>query len=243
MTDTWQTLDLGGHPADVCDPPARPAFGLLYLHTLGQESIRTRPVFVAEIEARGWACVSPQGGPSFWLDRPCPVFDPVMTAERHLREWVMPLFASRWGLGPRRVAVLGVSMGGQAALRLGFLDPATFPVVASIAAAVDFHEVHGEGTALDTMFDSREAARQETASLRVQPGRVPPWIWFACDPDDAWYEGNQRLHEKLAVNGVRHTCDLETRAGGHSYRYFDTVAPAAFAFLAEGLAQESRRLL
>jgi len=243
MTDTWHRLDLAGHPIDVYDPATPVRFGLLYLHSYGRESIRSRPAFVAEIERRGWACASPDGGPSWWLDRPCTEFDPSLTAESHLRNNVVPFFARRWGIAPRRLAVVGVSMGGQAALRLGLLDSATFPVVASISGTIDFHELHGHGTPMDAMFASQEEARNETALLLVQGRQMPPWLWFGCDPDDAWFPGNERLADKLGASGVPHVAEFGTRIAGHSYFTFDALAPKAFAFLGEGLETESRRLL
>jgi S-formylglutathione hydrolase FrmB len=72
----------------------------------------------------------------------------------------------------------------------------------------------------------------------------PPHIYFAIDPDDdAWVRGNDRLHEKMNALGVEHTADLTTRAGGHSWQYFEHMADPVVRFLVNGLDAESRRLL
>ena len=55
--------------------------------------------------------------------------------------------------------------------------------------------------------------------------------------------GNDRLHEKLSALGIPHTCDLTTRAGGHTWGYFNAMAGRALRFCHAGLEQESRRLL
>jgi S-formylglutathione hydrolase FrmB len=55
--------------------------------------------------------------------------------------------------------------------------------------------------------------------------------------------GDDRLHEKLSALGIEHTCDLSTRAGGHTWDYFNAVAERVVRFLHAGLEQESRRLL
>jgi large subunit ribosomal protein L4 len=47
----------------------------------------------------------------------------------------------------------------------------------------------------------------------------------------------------LTALGVAHECDLTTRAGGHSWAYFDAMAPRAVGFLNAGLEEMSRRLL
>jgi S-formylglutathione hydrolase FrmB len=80
--------------------------------------------------------------------------------------------------------------------------------------------------------------------MHVHPYQYPPHFFFCIDPDDArWYRGNDRLHEKLSALGIAHTFDLTTRAGGHSWDYFNHMAERAVRFVVEGLEQESRRLL
>jgi hypothetical protein len=41
---------------------------------------------------------------------------------------------------------------------------------------------------------------------------------------------------------VPHELDLETRAGGHSWAYFDAMAERSVRFLIGGLEQQARRL-
>jgi S-formylglutathione hydrolase len=135
-------------------------------------------------------------------------------------------------------------MGGQGALRLAFKYPESFPVVGAISSAVDYHELYGQGMAIDEMYDSKEQCRQDTATLHIHPSQYPPHIFFCIDPDDtSWYRGNDRLHEKLSALGVPHEIDLTTRAGGHSWDYFNHMAERAVRFVYAGLEQESRRLL
>src|SRR5262249_50732542 len=105
-------------------------------------------------------------------------------------------------------------------------------------------ERYGEGTPLDEMYDSREQCRQDTAVLHVDPTQYPRHIFFCIDPGDTnWLRGNDRLHEKLAALGVPHTTDFTTRAGGHSWDYFNHMAGPVERFVVAGLEQESRRLL
>jgi S-formylglutathione hydrolase len=94
------------------------------------------------------------------------------------------------------------------------------------------------------MYDSKEQCRQDTVPMHVHPSAFPPHVFFAVDPDDRdWFRGSDRLHEKLNALGVPHVADLETRAGGHSWTFFDHTAGRALHFLADGLEQQSRRLL
>ena len=139
----------------------------------------------------------------------------------------------------RKWAAAGVGMGGQAAVRIGLRHPDRFPVVAAIDAAFDFHDHHGRGTPLDALFPTRERARQDTAVLHVNPSRWPPHLWFAADPAGPWHRGADRLHEKLTAYGVPHAADLDTTGPG----YVAKKLPELVAFVAAGLARESRRLV
>jgi S-formylglutathione hydrolase len=244
MPGSWSSALIADKPADVYVPPGPASrFGVLYLHDLGQESLRDRPAFTRWFDALQLVCVCPRGGACWWTDRPCPEFDPQLTPERYLLDHVVRYVGGVWGIGPRQIGLLGVGMGGQGALRLAFKHPDRFPAVAAIAPAIEYHELYGQGTPLDAMYTSKEQCRQDTALLHVSPLKAPPHIFFCVDPDDAWYRGSDRLHEKLSALGVAHTRDLATRAGGHSWDYFDRMAEPAVRFVHAGLEQESRRLL
>lgn len=239
----WSTEERAGKSVEIYEPP-KVRFGALFLHPLGLETLRDRQAYTKMLESLNLACICPHGQRSWWLDRVCPEFDTKLTPERHLLDNVLPIFHERWNLAPRAVGVFGISMGGQGALRLAFRHPDRFVACAGIASALDFHELYGEGTPLDEMYDSREQCRQDTAILQINPTRYPPHIYFACDPDDErWHRGNDRLHEKLTAIGVPHTIDLTTSAGGHTWQYFDRMAEPTLQFLVEGLEKESRRLL
>jgi S-formylglutathione hydrolase FrmB len=241
----WSTADIAGKPADVFEPAGvGPRFGLLFLHPVGQETLRGQPIYTRLLEDQRLACVCPQGGYSWWADRLLPTFDSKLTAEKYVLQDVVPFFRARWQLSPPALGLFGISMGGQGALRLAFKHAPLFPAVAGIASALDYYELYGRGLSLDEMYDSKEQCRQDGALLHVHPSQFPPHIFFAIDPDDAdWYRGNDRLHEKLAALGVPHTCDLTTRAGGHSWDYFNHMAATVVQFLVDGLEKESRRLL
>jgi pimeloyl-ACP methyl ester carboxylesterase len=245
MNGTWTHETIAGKPADVYQPAEpQPRFGVLFLHPIGNETLRDRPAYTRLLDELRLACVCPMAPYTWWTDRICPSFDPTLTAEKHILTNVLPFFAERWRLGPRSIGLLGISMGGQGALRLAFRHPRTFPVVAGIASAFDYYEWYDFGTSLGEMYDSKEQCRQDTALLHIHPSEHPPHLYFAIDPEDAdWYRGNDRLHEKLGALGVEHTIDFTTSAGGHTWDYFNRMADPALRFVHQGLEKESRRLL
>src|SRR5215212_6682678 len=105
MLDGWTRTEVGGKPADVFTPASPPRFALLYLHPVGGELPSDNAAYTAALRAAGVGCVAPHGRRSWWADRVCPEFDPVLTAERHLLENVVPRMQAHWNLGPRAVGV------------------------------------------------------------------------------------------------------------------------------------------
>jgi S-formylglutathione hydrolase FrmB len=245
MLPGWQRTMIAGKPADTFDPPGGPPqFVLLFLHAVGSESLANNAAYtVALAEARAACCV-PFTGRSWWSDRVCSEFDLALTAERFVIDHVRPWMLDHWKKSEKAFGCFGISMGGQGAIRLGLKHPHLFPAVAGVASAFDYHEWYGVGSTIDEMYRSREACRQDTAILHLDGMRVPHTIAFACDPNDVdWYRGNDRLHEKLGAFGVPHAADLTTEAGGHSWDYFDAMAPWVVGQIAEGLAGNVRRLM
>jgi S-formylglutathione hydrolase FrmB len=243
MTGSWQTVDVAGKACDVFEPAESPRFVVLHLHGVGMETLKGNAVWGELLASRGLAAVCPHGKRSWWTNRICQEFDERITAEKYLLECMLPFVRERWGAEPPRIGLTGISMGGQGALRLALKHPARFPVVAAISAAIDYQNLYGEGTTIDAMYADKEAVRQDTVPLHVHPLSYPRHMLLVIDPADRqWLDGNQRLHEKLAALGILHTHDFATRAGGHSWEYFDAMAPRVLDFVAQGLEAEQRRI-
>ncbi|MFO0937228.1 MAG: alpha/beta hydrolase-fold protein [Gemmataceae bacterium] len=244
MLPGWTVSTIAGKPVDILAPKSASRFALLFLHPVGLESPAVNSAYTTALQNAGLFCVAPHGSQSWWSDRICPDFDPALTAEKFLLDSVVPWMMREWSLDDRSIAVAGISMGGQGAIRLGFKYPDRFPVVAGVASAFDYHEWHGRGTPIDAMYRSKEACRQDTAILQVHPSKFPPHIWFCCDPlDHEWYRGNDRLHEKLNAVGIPHTVDFTTSHGGHNWAYFNAMAEPMAQFCRTSLEREARRLL
>lgn len=240
----WDQVEIGGKSASSFQPqPGRPRFGLIYLHTSNQESLADNPAFSRLFSELRLACVSPHGKRSWWADRICSEFDPRITSAKHVIEEVLPFAQRRFELPERAIGLLGVSMGGQGALKLAYDRPELFPVVSAISPAVEYQELYWSGTPIDDMYSSKEQCRQDTAIMHIHPTTWPPHQYFCMDPGDPWFRGCDRLHSKLMALGVPHECDLTTRGGGHTWEYFNRMAEPALQFIVAGLEKESRRLL
>src|SRR5262245_51581121 len=241
----WQQVEITGKSADVFYPGKRsPAnFAVLFLHGHGLVTLRENAVYTAHFERLGLACVCPHGKRSWWGDRICREFDSRITPVAFLRESLIPWMEANLQAAPLATALLGVSMGGQGALRLAYRFPQEFPVVVALAPIIDMQTWHGRGLPLDEIYATAEDARQDSATLLLHPLNWPRHQFLACDPDDAEaFEGTLRLASKLSSTGIPFESDLETRHGGHSWEYFNHLAPRAVQFLASALEKESGRL-
>jgi len=247
MTGTWTEENVGGHPCHIYDPPERNKHGyvVIYLHGVHQGRLHDKPAFLEAFDRHGLPVVCPVTQRSWWADKICPEFDENITAEQHVLDNVLPFIAQRYDARPPQIALLGTSMGGQGALRLGFKHCETFPIVAAISPAIDFHTRWDEGDeVLSTMFRDKEDARQETAILYAGPFNRIRHLFFCCDPEDErWYDSADRLSMKLGSMGVPFEADLETTAGGHGFEYYETMAPKAIDFIANALDRERLRIV
>jgi pimeloyl-ACP methyl ester carboxylesterase len=242
---TWSEINLDGKEADIYDPrqPGPEPRVILFLHGHGQERLASNPVFTQEFERHGLRVVCPRGKRSWWLDHVCREFDDSISPLEYLSASVVPFIEKRWLAHPPAIGLLGVSMGGQGVLQWAYREARRFSVVAAISPAIDFHRCWGQGLPLDEMFPSAEEARQETAILKIHPLNWPRHQLLVCDPkDEYWFEGAERLAWKLHSSGIPFESDFQTSAGGHSWGYFNNMAPKVVQFLADALEKDSQRL-
>ena len=240
LLQLWQTLMVDGRSVDVFQPEPEhsPAGVVLFLHGHGEVGLRSNPVFTRLFHQHRLAAVCPAGRRSWWLDVVCEEFDPAVTPQHWLTETLVPWIENTLAVAPPRIALLGISMGGQGALQLAYRHALKFPVIAAIAPAVDFHQLYGAGIPLDSMFPDAEAARQATVVLNLHPLNWPRHQFFCCDPTDSeWFDGAARLGMKLSSSGILHERDLETSAGGHSWDYFNHMAQRAIEHISGALAK------
>jgi S-formylglutathione hydrolase FrmB len=245
--ESWSIVEIAGHEARLFEPaqPSPHSFVVIYLHCSESASLRGYPAFVTQFERHGLRVIEPVTGRSWWTDRVWPVFDGAISAEAYVVQRIVPYVAERWGVRPPQLALLGVSMGGQGALRMAYKHPNVFPTVAAISPAIDYQKriIEGVDSGLDYLYRDAEDARQDTALLHIHPLNWPRNQFFCCDPSDVrWHESADRLRMKLWSLGVPFECDLETEAGGHSFAYASYMAERAVGFLAERLERERLRV-
>lgn len=239
MNGHWTQTDIGGRPADVFEP-GEPRGQALFLHGYDLVTLRDNAAWSAEFARWRLRVVCPHGGPCWWTDVICPRFSTEITPLQFLREQVVPWMRNDWPQPEQSLGLFGIEMGGQGALQLAYRFPREFPVVAAVSPIVDFQNWYGHGTTLDEMFPNSEAARQETAILKLHPLNWPRHQLLVCDPEDAYCSGGTvTLASKLSSTGIPFEQDFTTTQGGYGWPYFNRMAEPVTRFLAERLAREA----
>jgi S-formylglutathione hydrolase FrmB len=193
---------------------------------------------------RDFIVVAVDGGNSFFVNHAGGAFQDLVT--RDLIAHVDATFRTI----PQRDArgLLGVSMGGYAALRIALSDPGRFAAVATHSAMLltrpptaaegagryqmqAFARVFGDPidaalwTANDPLALAEKADPQALPALRFDCGREDRYGLFA---------GQRELERRLTARGV--TLEAELPPGDHGYDYVHTVLPKSLRFLGEHLS-------
>ena len=187
--------------------------------------------------------VAIDGGNSFFVNSPLGAYEDLVTRDTiaHV-EGTYRVRKERAGRG-----LLGVSMGGYAALRIAMSHPDLFAAVATHSAMLlagpprpgqgaapqhlaAFARVFGEppDLALWKANDPLDwATRASAASL--------PALSFDCGDRDRYglAAGNEELHRRLESRKISH--EFALHPGDHGYEYVRSVLPGSLAFLSKRL--------
>ena len=237
----WNSVDIADKQADVLSPPA-PTGVVLFLHGYDGVTLLDNVTYTAALKRHGLACVCPRAPKCCWTDAVYTPFDPANSPLEYVRGPLLEQLCSTWNTLP--FAVAGIELGGQGVLQLAYRHARQFPVVAAVSPKVDFENWHGHGTSLDEIFPDREAARQRTATLQLNPLDWPRHQLLLCDPADEYcIDGVRTLASKLSSTGIPFEHDFESTHGGYGWNYANAMADRVIDFLARGLDDMRRRLV
>lgn len=238
MTNGWSRFDSEAGAIDCFVPSGEVSLPYAVLHL--RDGTASEPAendaLTAALERHRVRVYSPAFDGCWWVERACDAFPADVSPLEWLRTAAAANMRELWNVPARGIGLLGTGVGGNGVLQLAYRYPKEFPVVAAIAPAVDFHTHYSGEASLQSVFSSAEAARQETATLRIHPLNWPPHQWLACDPlDPDWFDGCERLVSKLSSIGILFEADLQTSAGGRRADYERLMLPRALDFVADRL--------
>ena len=187
--------------------------------------------------------VAVDGDNSFFVNGPLGAYEDLVT--RDVPAHVEATYRAVAGREGR--ALLGISMGGYAALRIALSHPEAYRAVAAHSAMV-LQAVPtaaagagaGQMAAFNRAFGepidaSRWAAADPLAwAAKADPSKTPA-LYFDCGSSDRYglFKGNQELHRRLEARRVAHEFFL--RPGDHGYEYVRSVLGYSLRFLGAAL--------
>lgn len=187
--------------------------------------------------------VAVDGGNSFFANSPLGAYEDLATKD------AIAFAESTYRVRRERAgrALLGVSMGGYAALRIALSHPDLYAAVATHSAMLlagpprpgqgadpyqlaAFARVFGEPPDLALWRANDPLDWAQRADARAVPG-----LSFDCGDHDRYGlgAGNEELHRRLLARGVPH--EFALRPGDHGYEYVRTVLPSSLEFLSKRL--------
>lgn len=206
--------------------------------------------------------VCPNGGrTSMYVNRKDKKYEDLVTVD------LLQHLAKKYRVSDRRDqrAIMGVSMGGMAALRIAFTQPQLFGAVAVHSSAVlpeDPEQLPArmkgmvQQLGLTEVFGNPiekepwQKANPLCLALAADPAKLQGLhIYFDAGTNDRYgfANGNEKLHEALDKKGIEHTWRL-IQGGGHSWgdEFQGEALPHSFAavgtmFKAAGARQEGMK--
>lgn len=183
--------------------------------------------------------VTPDGEPHGWyLDA---TTDPTSQIESYIMDELLADVERRLPVSCTR-GIMGLSMGGNGAIKIALRHPGQFQAAASMSGVVDFTGARIRKAPVKLLGPYEEdVATWEANSAHHLARRYPERaaelpLFIACGEDDRWFETNVAFSTELHRLGIPHV--FEGRPGGHSWDYWLEQLPRQLAWMAAQLARE-----
>jgi S-formylglutathione hydrolase FrmB len=187
--------------------------------------------------------VAVDGGNSFFVNGKGGLYEDMLTKD--LLQHVEATYRVAPGRSGR--ALLGISMGGYAALHVAFEQPGLFAAVATHSAmlleqapsaeqgAGRWHMAAFQAVFGNPIDAALWAANDPLAWARKADPKVVPALYFDCGTEDRYglATGNRDLHRILEERGVAHTFELAP--GDHGYEFVRARLERSLALLGAAL--------
>ena len=193
---------------------------VLLLHGGGGRAADFRALGAARLAtAHGLILVAPEGATTAFLDAAA---DPTDRPGQALGGALLRALEQRFSISRARRdrAVVGVSLGGFAAIHAGFTHPERFGFVAALSGVVEWPQWGPEDlaclpTPMQALYrrafgEPGDPARRRfdlftrLNGLALRPRRRLPFIYLACGDEDIFRPGSLRLAQLLEKTGNPH---------------------------------------
>jgi len=202
---------------------------------------------VAQYVRRGLILVMPEGGSSYFMNA---VEIPKDKYEDYLLRDLIPDVEARFNAqsGRDSRAIVGVSMGGFAAIELGLSHPDTFAFVGAISPAIDVPERRfrwrraGQWLEFRRIFgpfgSTERRARDPFVLVQTVLPRNAPYIYLTAGENEPLLEPSRRFAGQLQHRSL--SFEFHSKPGGHDWAEWDAQIPGCFESLIHNLQVASR---
>ena len=197
---------------------------------------------VSQYALRGLILVMPEGGDSYFMnevERPSERYEDYITKD--LVADVEGRFPARKDRAGR--AIVGISMGGFAAVKYAFSHPDTYAFVGALSPSIDVPFRHysfrriGQWWKFRNIFgpvDSEErAARDPSTLIRTANAQSVPFIYLTAGRQEPLLGPNRQFAALLKRYGV--AFEFHTAPGWHDWSQWNAQIPGCFARLFQQL--------
>lgn len=143
-------------------------------------------------------------------------------------------------------AIIGISMGGFAALKIAFTRPDLFGFVAAFSPSIDILHRRfspkrtGEWWRIRTIFGPSESeartSRDPFALVKTSAPEKTPYIYLTVGENEPLLDPNQRFARQLKQSHFNY--EFHTKPGGHDWKEWDSQIPGCFESLFQHLGDQ-----
>jgi S-formylglutathione hydrolase FrmB len=193
---------------------------------------------VSKYAAQGLILIMPDGNSSYFMNA---VEKPRDKYEDYLMQDLIGDVEGRFPAKPGRAnrAVVGVSMGGFAAVTLALRHPDMFFFAGAISPAIDVPERRFTWKRASRWWEFRSIfgplgsaerdARDPFVLLRSAKPASTPYVYLTAGEQESLREPIERFAAHLQARGVAY--EFHTKPGGHDWAEWDAQIPGCFAKL------------
>ena len=193
---------------------------------------------VSRYAAQGLILVMPEGDFSYYMNAVDPPKD---RYEDYITKDLIADVENRFPAAPKREgrAVIGISMGGFAAVDYALVHPDLYSFVGALSPSIDMPRRRfnikrfGQWWRMRTIFGpfgSKERfARDPFELVRTASPSKTPYIYLTAGEQEPLLEPNRRFEALLKQRGFAH--EFHTKPGGHDWTEWNAQIPGCFESL------------